>query len=132
MRGVSLPGVNDVEEAAAALLATHRDGGAYPTVTALAKRFGLNRTTFYRHFETQAEAMLDTARLQHNDGRRRRRPPRDDDRDEQLRRLRQENEDLRRHLEIYEEHLRMLTVDNARLRDEIEAAAKVIRIGTTR
>ncbi|WP_152748263.1 hypothetical protein [Micromonospora sp. RV43] len=122
--------MHDVEKVAEALLTAHRDGGPYPTVTALAKRVDLNRTTFYRHFEAQAETMLEAARRQHTDGRQRHRPPRDDSRDNQLRSLREENENLRRHIEIYEEHLRMLTVENSRLREQVEAAAKVTRIGS--
>jgi predicted RNase H-like nuclease (RuvC/YqgF family) len=35
-----------------------------------------------------------------------------------LSRLRRENEDLRRHLAIYEDHIRRLATENAHLRDE--------------
>ncbi|MFF5992152.1 hypothetical protein [Prauserella flavalba] len=59
----SLPSEDQVRAAAEELLAAHREGGAYPTVTALAKQFDLNRTTFYRHFAAAAEAMLDAARM---------------------------------------------------------------------
>lgn len=122
----SLPSEDQVRAAAEELLAAHREGGAYPTVTALAKRFDLNRTTFYRHFAAAAEAMLDTAQQQHTDERKRRRPVRsDDDRDRALRRLRDENDNLRKHVEIYEEHLRMLTTENARLREELQRQAGV-------
>ena len=109
MTGRALPGDGDVRAAADALLTEHREGGSYPSVSALAERFNVNRTTFYRHYATITNAMLDSAAQQHTDGPKRR-PPRhtDDDRDETIRRLRTENTDLRRHLEIYEEHIRML------------------------
>lgn len=122
----SLPSEDQVRAAAEELLAAQREGGAYPTVTALAKRFDLNRTTFYRHFAAAAEAMLDAAQQQHTDERKRRRPVRsDDDRDRALRRLRNENDNLRKHVEIYEEHLWMLTTENARLRDQLQRQAGV-------
>ncbi len=41
------------------------------------------------------------------------------DRDRALRRVRDENDNLRKHVEIYEEHLRMLTIEDARLRDQL-------------
>jgi AcrR family transcriptional regulator len=121
------PGEDQVRAAAEELLAAYREGGAYPTVTALAKRFGINRTTVYRHFAPAAEAMLDAAQQQHTDERKRRRPvPPDDERDRALWRLRNENDDLRKHVEIYEEHLRMLTTENARPRHRLQCQAEVI------
>lgn len=117
---------DQVGGAAEELLATYCGGGAYPTVTALAQRFDLNRTTFYRQFAPAAEAVLDAAQQQATDERKRRRPVRsDDDRDRALRCLRDENDNLRKHVEIYEEHLRMLTTENARLRDQLQRQAGV-------
>jgi AcrR family transcriptional regulator len=119
--GHVLPGDDEVRAAADELLTEHREGGAYPSVSALAKRFNVNRTTFYRHYTAITNAMLDNAAKRHTDGPKRR-PPRhtDGDRDETIRRLRTENNDLRRHLEIYEEHIRMLTIDNTTHRSQLE------------
>ena len=129
----SLPSEDQVRAAVEELLAAQREGGVYPTVTALAKRFDLNRTTFYRHFASAAEAMLDAAQQQHTDERKRRRPVRsDDDRDRALRRLRDENDNLRKHVEIYEEHLRMVTTENARLRDQLQRQAGVTELAGRR
>ncbi|GAA3339472.1 hypothetical protein GCM10020358_23390 [Amorphoplanes nipponensis] len=133
MNRPALPTDDEVRTAAEQLLTDHRDGGLFPNVTTLAKRFGVNRTTFYRHFSAITDAMLDSAGQQHTDGPKRRRPPRQSTEPEQaLRRLRTENEDLRRHLEIYEEQIRMLTTENKRLRELIEQQAGVTAISTRR
>jgi AcrR family transcriptional regulator len=131
--GHVLPGDDDVRAAADELLAEHREGGAYPSVSALAKRFNVNRTTFYRHYTAITNAMLDNAAQRHTDGPKRR-PPRhtDGDRDETIRRLRTENNDLRRHLEIYEEHIRMLTIDNTTHRSQLEQLAGITDLNTRR
>ena len=124
MSGLSLPTEEVVRAAVDELLAQHRAGGSYPSVSALAKRFHVNRTTFYRHYYTVTAAMLDTAAHQHTNGTQRRRPRREeDDRDRTIQRLRAENTDLRRHLDIYEEHIRMLTIENQGFRRQLEQAA---------
>jgi AcrR family transcriptional regulator len=131
--GHVLPGDDDVRAAADELLIEHREGGAYPSVSALAKRFHTNRTTFYRHYAAITSAMLDSAAQQHTRGAKRRRPPHDDaNRDESLQRLRAENTDLRRHLEIYEEQIRMLTIENSRYRDQLAAMAGVTDLSSHR
>jgi predicted RNase H-like nuclease (RuvC/YqgF family) len=124
MSGLSLPTEEVVRAAVDELLAQHRAGGSYPSVSALAKRFHVNRTTFYRHYCAVTAAMLDTAAHQHTNGTQRRRPRREeDDRDRTIQRLRAENTDLRRHLDIYEEHIRMLTIENQGFRRQLEQAA---------
>lgn len=121
-----LPTDADVRAAADELLAAHRESGPYPSVSALAKRFGINRTTFYRHYAALAHYLLDTAAAQSSGGPKSRRPPTaPDDRDTLIRRLRTENTDLRRHVEIYEEQIRMLTLENARQRRQLEQSAAV-------
>ena len=130
MTTADLPDDAQIRAAADDLLAAHRDGtGAYPSVSVLARRFGINRTTFYRHYPTIAQYLLDTAASRQAEGPKRRRPPSDaDDRDAVIRRLRNENSDLRRHVEIYEEHIRVLTVENTRQRQQMERDAGVTDI----
>jgi AcrR family transcriptional regulator len=126
MRRDALPSDEDVRAAADVLLSAHVDGGSYPSVSALANRFNINRTTFYRHYSPIATAMLDQAAQHHSAPPKRRRTQNDpDDHDHTIRRLRDENNDLRRHLEIYEEHLRMLTIENNRQRQQLEQIAGV-------
>jgi AcrR family transcriptional regulator len=99
----------------------------------LAKRFNVNRTTFYRHYAAITAAMFDSAAQQHTDSSTRR-PPRlsDDDRDKTIRRLRTENIDLRRHLEIYEEQIRLLTIENTTYKDQLERLAGITDLNTRR
>ena len=131
-RGV-LPRDVYVPAAAGELLNAHLAGGPYPSVSSLANRFGVNRTTFYRHYAPIAAAMLDQAGQHHSEGCKRRRPPDDpDDRDHAIRRLRAENSDLRRHLEIYEERLRMLTIENSRQKQQLEQIAGVSDLAARR
>jgi AcrR family transcriptional regulator len=127
------PAAEAVRGAAKELLAAHRDGGPYPTVSGLARRFNVNRTTFYRHYADIIQAMLDAAEKQNAQTPRRRRPPLDKNKtDETMKRLRRENNDLRKHVEIYEEHIRMLTTENKQLREEIEIATNVARLAERR
>jgi AcrR family transcriptional regulator len=133
MRRDTLPSDEDVRAAADGLLSAHVDGGPYPSVSALANRFNVNRTTFYRHYSPIATAMLDQAAQHHSALPKRRRTQDDaDDRDHTIRRLRDENNDLRRHLEIYEEHLRMLTIENNRQRQQLEQIAGVSDLSARR
>jgi AcrR family transcriptional regulator len=133
VNGHGLPVEDDVRAAAEELLSQHRSGGPYPSVSALAKRFHINRTTFYRHYAQIASAMLDSAADQHT-GAAKRRPPRHNDAasDKTIRRLRGENSDLRRHLEIYEEHIRRLTIENSRYKDQLEGLTGVANLSSRR
>jgi AcrR family transcriptional regulator len=99
----------------------------------LAKGFNVNRSTFYRHYSAITNAMLDSAAQQHADGPKRRLARHTDgDRDETIRRLRTENNDLRRHLEIYEERIRMLTIDNTNQKSQLDRLAGVTDLNARR
>lgn len=133
MNRPTLPTDDVVRAAADDLLTQHRDGGAYPSVSSLAKRFHVNRTTFYRHYSAITDAMLDSAAYQHSEGTKRRRSRQEnDERDQTIQRLRSENSDLRRHLDIYEEHIRMLTIENQQLMQQLEQAAGLTDINDRR
>ena len=73
----------DVREAAQQLLADQRAGGSYPSVSTLARRFNINRTTFYRHYSAITDAMLNAAAGQQTPSiaERRSSKTRDDERD---------------------------------------------------
>lgn len=133
MTSNTLPAAQAVRVAAEELLTAHRQGGPFPTVSGLARQFGVNRTTFCRHYADIVTAMLDAAEKHNAERPRRRRAEPDDDKTEQaLQRLRRENTDLRKHVEIYEEHIRMLTTENQRLREQIEATTGVTRLSERR
>lgn len=130
----ALPAAEAVSRAAEELLVAHRDGGPYPTVSGLARQFSVNRTTFYRHYADIVQAMLDAAEKRNAQAPRRRRTQSDNNATDETmeRRLRKENSDLRKHVEIYEEHIRMLTAENRGLREQIETTANVPRLGERR
>ena len=133
MRQNALPSDDDVRAAADELLTAHLTGGRYPSVSALANRFHVNRTTFYRHYSPIATAMLDQAAQHQSEAPKRRRPPNNsDDLDRTVRGLRDENNGLRRHLEIYEEHIRMLTIENNRQKEQLEQLAGVSDLNARR
>ena len=133
MSRTPLPTDEIVRAAADDLLTQHRAGGPYPSVSSLAKRFHVNRTTFYRHYYAITDAMLDTAAHQNASGAKRRPPRSDDDAgNHTIQRLRTENTDLRRHLDIYEEHIRMLTIENQQLRQQLEQASGLTDINERR
>jgi hypothetical protein len=128
-----LPGEDDVRAASDELLSQQRSGGPYPSVSALAKRFHINRTTFYRHYAEITSAMLDSAADQHTKAPKRRHPRHGDTgRDKIIQRLRAENNDLRFHIEIYEEHIRMITIENSRYKDQLEGLAGVTDLNSRR
>ncbi|WP_369174906.1 hypothetical protein AB5J49_46530 [Streptomyces sp. R28] len=94
------------------------ENGPRATVSALARRLQVNRQTLYRDFPEQitplkAQQVLGSAA-----------PPRargtTSDR-ATIARLRREEVDLTRHLHLYEDHIRRLTIDNATLREALEA-----------
>ncbi|MGW3202141.1 hypothetical protein ACWDBD_48115 [Streptomyces sp. NPDC001118] len=106
-----------VEAAVDALLREAEDG-PWATVSALAPRLQVNRQTLYRDFPDQV-TRLQTKQSRHAAALPR---PRGTTTERAvITRLRQEKENLTRHLHIYEDHIRRLTVENAALRAALEA-----------
>jgi len=106
-----------VGEAVEDHLAQAAQDGKAATVTALANRLGVRRQTLYRDFGPVVTDFLsrDAARRT-----RQPRPPQDDTSDRKtIARLRREKDELTRHLHIYEDHIRRLTVANTRLTNEV-------------
>lgn len=101
---------------AAALLEDARAGTVRPTITELARRAGFARPTLYRnHPDVVTDFLTRAAHHQGNPG-----PPTSTRQlHERIAKLRQENEELRLHVEHYEEHLRRLTVENNRLNEKL-------------
>lgn len=99
------------------ILAEATAAGKRATVTALAQRAGMTRPTLYRNHPGLVTDFLDRAAEQHRAA-----PPRrtaNQQLQNKLSRLRQENEDLRRHVALYEDHIRRLATENAQLREEL-------------
>ena len=121
----ALPTDGKVRAAIADLVTQAAAGNGRPTATALATRLGISRPALYRHFRPMVDELL-TAASAHEETRRRRIR----DRDGEIAKLRREKAELRRHVECYEEVIRQLTVENKKLKQEIEERAGVTPIGT--
>jgi DNA-binding transcriptional ArsR family regulator len=116
----ALPAEAEVRAAIAHLLRQAAANNAPPTATALAARLGISRPALYRHYRPMVDELL-TAASGHEEPRRRRIR----DRDGEIAKLRREKEDLRRHVELYEEIIRQLTVENDRLKQQLENQAGI-------
>jgi AcrR family transcriptional regulator len=123
----TLPAEAEVRAAMTHLVKHATTAGARPTATALAARLGISRPALYRHFRPLVEELL-TAASSHEEVRRRRIR----DRDGEIARLRREKEDLRRHVELYEEVIRQLTIENDQLKRQLEDQAGVAHLDSLR
>jgi len=128
-RRAELPTDEMVQHAKTELLAEADAAGTRPTVIALARRLGLTNPTFWRHFPDTARGVAGLARSPA--------PAAQSavtvsggltdlkDRNAELRRA---NRRLTEHLELAVANIQRLTLDNHQLRQELEAATKVVRI----
>lgn len=123
----ALPAAAEVRAAMAHLLEQAAAGARRPTATALAARVGISRPALYRYYRPMVDELL-IAAGPHEETRRRRIR----DRDEELANCRREKEDLRRHVELYEEIIRQLTIENDRLKKQLEKQAGVTQIDSHR
>ncbi|WP_329318783.1 HTH domain-containing protein [Streptomyces sp. NBC_01262] len=120
-----------VAQGVQAVLAEAEGAQRAATVSALAQHLGVSRQTLYRDFGEQTAALLT------RDAERRSGIPvprgRITDTDGQtIARLRREKDELTRHLHIYEDHIRRLTLDNARLADELAKLTGVADLSARR
>lgn len=123
---VSLPSHKDVRTGLAQLEADADTTGRHPSVLALATRLGLANTTFRRHFpdivqeltatparsSAQSSGTTSYAQLKQDNTR-----------------LRRDNQDLAEHLELAIAHIQRLTLEAHQMRQQLEAATKITRIG---
>ncbi|GAA1250954.1 MULTISPECIES: hypothetical protein [Streptomyces] len=110
----ALPDADTVKAAIDTVLDKAATNGRRPTVTAVERHLGIPHATFHCHYSdlidahfrpripAPAQPVLSEATHERTET--------------NLRRLRQENTDLRRTLELYEEAIRQLTLENAALR----------------
>ncbi|MFF4963322.1 hypothetical protein ACFY2Z_41420 [Streptomyces sp. NPDC001222] len=119
-----------VAEVIEGLLAQAAEAGKAATVTALARQLGVQRQTLYRDFGPAVTDYLsrDAARRT-----RQPRPAKDPTSDrETIARLRREKDELTRHLHIYEDHIRRLTIENRRMQNELAKFSGVVRLSDYR
>jgi AcrR family transcriptional regulator len=114
-----------VRQVAATLLDEARAGASRPTISELARRAGIARPTLYRnHPDIIADFLSHTPAARRQAGAQH--PPRPSQQlAEQTARLRQQNEELRRHVDLYEEHIRRLTIENNRMRSQLAQLSNV-------
>jgi hypothetical protein len=120
----TLPTTANVQQAIAQVLAEAATTGHRATITAVERRLGLPHATFYRNFadliqqfRQQTSPPNTTAAPANGDGQ--------DGPAETIRRLRSENEDMRRALRIYAEAIRQLTTRNQELADQLHRQASI-------
>lgn len=107
---------SELRQIAATLLDQARAGDAAPTITELARRAGLARPTLYRNHPDVVADFLTRARQHQTTPQ----PPRPTQHlVERIAKLRQENDELRLHVEHYEDHIRRLTIENNRLTQQL-------------
>jgi AcrR family transcriptional regulator len=107
-------------------------GGGRPTATALAARLGISRPALYRNYRPLVDELLAAAAEQAATSRRPRRGAAACNHQEELAGLRRANGELRRHVTLYEEIIRQLAVDNAKLRNQLEQQVGVVPLGARR
>jgi AcrR family transcriptional regulator len=126
-----LPSETQVRAAMTALLTDAAAGGARPTVTALARRVGVSRPGLYRNFRPLVDELLQTTTSRPEPDRPRRHQA-TRDLEDTLARLRRRCDEQERHLRIYAEVIRQLTVDNTRLRSQLEQRVGVVDLTARR
>lgn len=111
------PHADTVRAAMDAVLAEAAATGRRATVTAVERRLGITHATFYRHHQDLITSYFQPrATPDRNQGEPS--PAAGTRAQDNLRRLRQENTDLRQTLHLYEEAIRRLTLENDALRTQ--------------
>jgi AcrR family transcriptional regulator len=124
-----LPTEAQVRTAATELLNAAAAGSGRPTATALAAHLGISRPQLYRHYQPLVDELLDAAAASTRHARRGRIVC---NHEEELARLRRANGELHHHVQVYEEIIRQLTVDNTRLRSQLDQHAGVVDLTARR
>ncbi|MFJ8111638.1 hypothetical protein [Streptomyces sp. NPDC096132] len=113
----ALPDTDTVKAAIDTVLDEAASSGRRPTVTAIERHLGIPHATFHRHYahliDTHFRPRIPAPRAETHTVQ----LPAPTAREENLRRLRQENTDLRRTLALFEEAIRQLTLENDALRN---------------
>ena len=117
---------NEVRQHAESLLKQAESGTVRPTIAELARRIGITRPTLYRnHPNVVTDFLAKAARLRHEAPAQ---PKSNQHLIDTIAQLRQENNDLRLHVELYEEHIRRLTILNNRMSDRLANLDNVISL----
>lgn len=131
-RAADIPAEHSVDRALERYLAECRDNGRHPSVLGLAARLGMSNTTFRRHFPAHARKVSGLRRAPE--------PGPADDKPaspyDQLTarnaRLRRANRALTQNLHLAAAQIQRLSLDNERLRGELQSRASIIPIDQAR
>ncbi|AJE82004.1 MULTISPECIES: hypothetical protein [Streptomyces] len=123
---LELPTDAQVKQAMDDVLAEAARTGRTATVTAVERRLGLRHATFYRHyqplitdyFRPKAQVGSQPAATTAADA----------ENDRTMKRLRQENTELRKLTNIYAETIRQLTIDKTALEAQVQALSGVTQL----
>lgn len=133
-RAADVPAEHIVDRALERYLAECRDNGRRPSVLALAATLGISNTTFRRHFPGQARKVSELrrepehgSRTEADDG-----PSPFEQLTARNARLRRANRVLTQNLHLAAAQVQRLSLDNARLRGELQGRASVIPIDQAR
>jgi AcrR family transcriptional regulator len=128
-RPADIPADDRVDRILAQYLEECRDNGKRPSVLALAARLGMNNTTFRRHFPDHARQISTlrspdpTSRAGADE------PPSPYDRlTARNAKLRRANRSLTGNLQLAAAQIQRLALENARLREALEASSSITRI----
>ncbi|MEU9291463.1 hypothetical protein AB0D57_44320 [Streptomyces sp. NPDC048275] len=126
-RSVDAPSEPRVRAALEELRQRADDHGTRPSVLALARQFGMSNTTFRRHFPDIAQEIGDLRSA--------RKLPAEPDRATRYDKLVARNAKLKRHnreltetLELAACHIQRITLENQKLREELEAVTGITRL----
>jgi hypothetical protein len=126
-RPADIPSPERARQALADYLAACRDNGRRPSVLALATRLGLSNTTFRRHFPDLTKE-VSAARAPEPRASTEARPSPYDTLVARNAKLRRANRSLTGNLKLAAAQIQRMALDNARLRQALEASTNVTRI----
>jgi len=126
-----LPTDDEVTAVMNRVLAEAAEHGHKVTVTAVERALDIPHATFDRNYRHLIEGFRQRAREQSTTTNQTLNASASNAPDQIIQRLRRENEDLRRLVNIYAESIRQLTLDNLDLETKLNAAANITTLPTT-
>jgi hypothetical protein len=128
-RPADIPAEASVRRALDQYLTECHDNGKRPSVVSLATRLGMSNTTFRRHFPQQAKEISEARSSPQPPGGAQTRPGPCEVLAARNARLRRANHTLTGNLRLAAAQIQRLGMENARLREALEASSNITRIG---
>lgn len=128
-RAADIPAEHGVDLALERYLAGCRDNGRRPSVLALAAELGMSNTTFRRHFPRHAQEISQARSRPEHPGKSDTQPSPYDVLSARNARLRRANRTLTGNLKLAAAQIQRLGIENALLREALEASSNISHIG---